>query len=372
VDATSHFPRCSPLPPSPALPATLHRGGGLAAMATSRPAGDRRAGLDARHPSARPSPAGAAVPPPSGGAVHLAAVLRVKTRMLQRTRPRLVRVRCSTLTVGAAAEVPPEADAVGRGGGGERRSSGGGGSSSLAAASDGKAGGGRPAATGPPRGGGSGVRLGGNHSRSMVAGSGVGMGGGGAAAGGLNDVLRINLSGLRVTPMPKKRPLEIDVRLPSGGLLFLYFDDLATFSTWRAALLSAARRVSDVYCMRNATLLGTGDNSRVFAVLPLKGEAAGMRRPVALKEVKKGALSAAQLECETAAMDAYAGLRHPALVPAVDMFDEADRLVTVTPYMAGGSLDKHQAPFAGRAIVALMRSLLQCLVYLHGRGIVHR
>eukprot|EP00168_Porphyra_purpurea_P003576 TRINITY_DN1417_c0_g3_i1.p1 TRINITY_DN1417_c0_g3~~TRINITY_DN1417_c0_g3_i1.p1 ORF type:complete len:571 (-),score=141.09 TRINITY_DN1417_c0_g3_i1:1038-2750(-) len=71
-------------------------------------------------------------------------------------------------------------------------------------------------------------------------------------------------------------------------------------------------------------------------------------------------------------MDTYAGLRHPALVPAVDMFDEADRLVTVTPYMAGGSLDRHQAPFAGRAIGAVMRSLLHCLAYLHARGVVHR
>lgn len=189
---------------------------------------------------------------------------------------------------------------------------------------------------------------------------------------GPDDSLRVNMVGLRVTPMPKKRPLEIDVRLPSGALLFFFFDDLTTFSAWRTALLTAARRVTDVYSLRAATLLGTGDNSRVYAVLPLVGNAAGTRRPVALKEVKKCALSAAQLECESTAMDAYAGLRHPALVPALDMFDEPDRLVTVTPYMAGGSLDKHQAPFSGRAVVTVMRSLLQCLVYLHARGIVHR
>ncbi|GAB0495846.1 hypothetical protein MMPV_007153 [Pyropia vietnamensis] len=321
-------------------------------MAGARGATDRRAGGDARQSSGGSSGGGrsvhgsisgngsgsvggggggggAATSPPPGGAVHLVAPLRVKTRLLQRARMRLVRVRCSTLTLGPSGELPPVGGTFAH----VSRLVGSGTWSS------------KP-----------------NGSRSMAA----------TPLNGPDDSLRVNMVGLRVTPMPKKRPLEIDIRLPSGALLFFFFDDLPTFSAWRTALLTAARRVTDVYTFRGSRLLGTGDNSRVYAVLPLAGDAAGIRRPVALKEVKKSALSAAQLECESTAMDAYAGLRHPALVPALDMFDEPDRLVTVTPYMPGGSLDKHQAPFSGRAVVSVMRSLLQCLVYLHARGIVHR
>lgn len=430
-------------------------------MANARGTADRRAGVDARHVRGGPpgggrgvhggsangsgnsgsssgGGGGAATSPPPGGAVHLVAPLRVKTRLLQRARVRLVRVRCSTLTLGPSGELPPSqlggftggggwpsgtdgerscaqrsgegAVAGGRGGGGSLASvstRAGGGARSLATRSSGGSGSGGSSGGGAG-GGGGGIGSGGGRGSSGI-GDGSGHGGGGSSGvrplsvggtlahvsrlvgsstwstkassssggaptpfSGPDDSLRVNMVGLRVTPMPKKRPLEIDVRLPSGALLFFFFDDLTTFSAWRTALLTAARRVTDVYSLRAATLLGTGDNSRVYAVLPLVGNAAGTRRPVALKEVKKCALSAAQLECESTAMDAYAGLRHPALVPALDMFDEPDRLVTVTPYMAGGSLDKHQAPFSGRAVVTVMRSLLQCLVYLHARGIVHR
>lgn len=404
-------------------------------MIGSRGIADRRVGVDARLPPEGPpveiggTPAGASgAPPPSGGAIHLVASLRVKTRLLQRSRVRLVRVRCSTLTLGPSGDLPLQpAEGAGRessgqpgrgkaevrGGGslaalvrgrgrlsatrdvGSRAGSRGCGGAGVVGCSSsssdctrvdgggGSGGVGGGVGKGSDRGGIDGDRsvsvvgtraqvgrLVHNSSRSFKAKSGSAATA--ASSVGPDDSLRVNLSGLRVTPMPKKHPLEIDVRLPSGALLFFFFDDLPTFSAWRAALLTAARRVVDVYSFRDATLLGTGDHSRVYAVLPLAVDAFGSRRPVALKEVKKGALSVAQLVCESSSMDAYAGLRHPALVPALDMFDEPDRLVTVTPYFPGGSLDKRSAPFTGRAVVAVMRSLLQCLVYLHAQGIVHR
>lgn len=101
-------------------------------------------------------------------------------------------------------------------------------------------------------------------------------------------------------------------------------------------------------------------------------------RPVALKRLAITG-SADELERARARLrrevEALRQVRHPAIVPLLDVIDDGDDLVLVMPYLSGGSLADRvlrDGPLSPRDVARLARQLLPALATMHRRGVVHR
>jgi len=101
-------------------------------------------------------------------------------------------------------------------------------------------------------------------------------------------------------------------------------------------------------------------------------------RPVAVKRLALVG-SAYQLEVARRRLarevEALSRVRHPAIVPLLEVIDDGDDLVLVMPHLAGGTLaDQVQAhgPLPAAQVHALADRLLGALAAAHRAGIVHR
>ncbi len=113
-----------------------------------------------------------------------------------------------------------------------------------------------------------------------------------------------------------------------------------------------------------------------MGVVDLATDAGG--HPVALKRLalhgSPEEVARARTRIRREAM-VLASLEHPAIVPLVDLVDEADDLVLVMPYFSGGTLHDRvlrSGPLEPDEVATIAVRLLDALAAAHRQGVVHR
>lgn len=146
-------------------------------------------------------------------------------------------------------------------------------------------------------------------------------------------------------------------------------DDMNQFMDWFAALKAASEKsIKDYYAF--VRTLGEGHFGMVLLAKDRR-----TREKFAVKVIKKQA----EMRSMTLIQRELAILRmvnHQNIVRLYDLFDSEEKLYFVLEYMQGGALyqvlSEDETLFSEERASLIVKDILQGLVYLHGKGIVHR
>lgn len=163
--------------------------------------------------------------------------------------------------------------------------------------------------------------------------------------------------------------LEIEIRAWDTVEEF-QADDLTQYTDWFTALKAASDKViKDYYAF--VRTLGEGHFGMVLLAKDRR-----TRDKFAVKVIKK---QHAEMRSMTLIQRELAILRmvyHPNIVRLYDLFDTEDKLYFVLEYMQGGALyqvlSEDETHFSEARASLIVKDILQGLVYLHAKGIVHR
>ncbi|MCC5950834.1 MAG: serine/threonine protein kinase [Acidimicrobiia bacterium] len=118
--------------------------------------------------------------------------------------------------------------------------------------------------------------------------------------------------------------------------------------------------------------LGRGAMGVVDLAVDADGRAVAIKRLVLSGSADQTARARARIRREAEALER---LRHPHIVPLLEVLDDGDDIVLVMPYLTGGSLADALAggtPLTDGEVRAMTAPLLDALAHAHRRGIVHR
>jgi len=161
------------------------------------------------------------------------------------------------------------------------------------------------------------------------------------------------------------------IRLPQHGLVLVANDDIE-WELWIEKIRTAASRcINDHYILNEANVLGRGTFGKVFEAVER-----GTTNRVAIKVIsKRSVTSEAQLLRLSCEASLAVTIRHPAVVTHHDVFETSDSLYLVMEKMQG-SLENYIRRTSGklgeRIIRKIICSILDALIELHRRNIVHR
>jgi tRNA A-37 threonylcarbamoyl transferase component Bud32 len=124
---------------------------------------------------------------------------------------------------------------------------------------------------------------------------------------------------------------------------------------------------------RIESLLARGGMSRIYVATPLRGVGVVVIKQAVFTEGDRASeLELAQFKAEHAMLN---GLTHPALPTVLGFFEDGGCHYLVQEYLPGTPMRillNEQGAFSVEETLALVRELLDALIYLHRRNIVHR
>lgn len=127
----------------------------------------------------------------------------------------------------------------------------------------------------------------------------------------------------------------------------------------------------EVYYVKQERVLGVG--SKNISVVEAACKRTG--RMVAVKTYVKSELNKKDLGNMRAELKIHVGLRHPAIVEVLDVFETRQKVYIVLEQLQGGELFERvqrDGPIGEQESAQITLQLLRALAYLHARGVIHR
>lgn len=147
-------------------------------------------------------------------------------------------------------------------------------------------------------------------------------------------------------------------------------ENMQQYHEWYSALKEASEKsIKDYYAfVRN---LGEGHFGMVLLAKDRR-----TREKFAVKVIKKHHTEVRSMTLIQRELSILRMVNHPNIVRLYDLFDTEDKLYFVLEYMEGGALyqvlARDETHFSEERASQIIKDILQGLVYLHSKGIVHR
>lgn len=152
---------------------------------------------------------------------------------------------------------------------------------------------------------------------------------------------------------------------------FFVFNNVAEKELWAGTLLNASQHeFTDFY--KTMSKIATGDHSKILLACDLRDECSRY----AVKVTKKARQDYDAILRMRRHLFIHSVIDHLFIVKTVDIFSTTDFDYLVMKIMKGGNLESllkdNKGPLPERYARVIMKQLLEGLVYLHSKGIVHR